>query len=265
MFDLNHLLNVLSSSRVRAAGDFQRMLDWKLLRGSHEFPGPDGGTCINEAAIVAAGYPYRPVYCVKDLPASFSRPISMLALCLNDTLEDALRQELLLPFVTRLGGSADSPKIEMARAELMLRLTAGEILAPALTRAGFIDLAERCRSYGAPTELVEIARRLRDRDCAARHQGLTSALEHAADAGRQWLAGLPTEVAFCSFSALREIASLDGDRMMEKVYRSAVATLDAVLVIGNRADAAGTAVVAGRMDAAKRQPQVAYCGETLAA
>src|SRR5258706_9559072 len=108
MFDFNRLLNALSA-RAGTTAQFQRMLDWKLLRGSHEFPGPDGGTCINEAAIVAAGYPYRAVYCVKDLPASFSRPISMLALCLNDTLEDELRQDLLTPFVARLGGSADSP------------------------------------------------------------------------------------------------------------------------------------------------------------
>ena len=135
MFDLNRLLNA-TSFRVGATADFQRMLDWKLLRGSHEFPGPDGGTCINEAAIVAAGYPYRAVYCVKDLPASFSRPISMLALCLNDTLGDELRQDLLMPFVARLGGSADTPKVEMMRAELMLRRTVAEILAPALARAG---------------------------------------------------------------------------------------------------------------------------------
>src|SRR5262245_65562700 len=126
MFDFNRLLNALSA-RAGATADFQRMLDWKLLRGSHEFPGPDGGTCINEAAIVAAGYPYRAVYCVKDLPASFSRPISMLALCLNDTLEDELRQELLIPFVTRLGGSADTPKVEMTRAELMLQRTVADI------------------------------------------------------------------------------------------------------------------------------------------
>ena len=60
MIDLNRLLNVLSF-RTDAAAEFQRMLEWKLLRGSHEFPGPDGGTCVNEAAIVAAGYSYRPV------------------------------------------------------------------------------------------------------------------------------------------------------------------------------------------------------------
>ena len=161
MFDLNRLLNVLSS-RTGAAADFHRMLEWKLLRGSHEFPGPDGGTCINEAAIVAAGYPYRAVYCVKDLPTSFSRPISMLALCLNDTLEDDLRQELLTPFVTRLAGSVDTPKVEMTRAELMLQRTVAEIVSPALARAGYVELADRCRSVRTPTELVEIARRMRD-------------------------------------------------------------------------------------------------------
>lgn len=37
------------------------MENWKLLSGSHTFPGPEGGTCINEAAIVAAGFPYREV------------------------------------------------------------------------------------------------------------------------------------------------------------------------------------------------------------
>ena len=35
MFDLNRLLNAFHSG---TAADFQRMLEWKLLRGSHEFP-----------------------------------------------------------------------------------------------------------------------------------------------------------------------------------------------------------------------------------
>src|ERR1700731_699535 len=149
MFDFNRLLNALSA-RAGTSALFQRMLEWKLLRGSHEFPGPDGGTCVNEAAVVAAGYPYRAVYCVKDLPASFSRPIAMLALCLNDTLEDDLRQELLVPFVARLGGTADTPAVEMLRAELMLKRTVAELMAPALARAGYGELAERCRSLGTP-------------------------------------------------------------------------------------------------------------------
>jgi hypothetical protein len=198
MFDLTRLLNVLSSPGGTAA-DFQRMLTWKLLRGSHEFPGPDGGTCINEAAIVAAGYPYRPIYRVRDLPASFSRPIALFALCLNDTLEDELRQELLVPFVTRLAGSADVAKIAMERAELILRRIVAEVLAPALARAGYTEIAERCRSLRPPTELVAIAKSLRTSESSVLHRPLIAALEHAADAGRQWLSGLPTEVVFCTF------------------------------------------------------------------
>src|SRR3984893_13922204 len=127
MFDFNRLLNALSA-RAGTSAQFQRMLEWKLLRGSHEFPGPDGGTCVNEAAMVVAGYPYRAVYSVKDLPTSFSRPIAMLALCLNDTLEDGLRQELLAPFVTRLAGSADTPEVEMMRAQLIHERIVSEIL-----------------------------------------------------------------------------------------------------------------------------------------
>src|SRR5436309_673 len=122
------------SRRVPPIAQFERVLDWKLLRGSHEFPGPDGGTCVNEAALVAAGYPYRAVYSVQDLPASFSRPIAMLALCLNDTVEDEQRQKLLLPFVTRLAGSGDSAAVEMQRAETILRSTICDILLPALVQ-----------------------------------------------------------------------------------------------------------------------------------
>jgi len=263
MFDLNRLLNVMSF-QPDAPADFQRMLDWKLLRGSHEFPGPDGGTCINEASIVAAGYPYRAVYCVKDMPAGFSRPIAMLALCLNDTLEDDLRQELLTSFVARLGGTADSPMIEMVRAELMLKRTAAEILAPALARAGYGELSQRCRALRTPVEFVEIARSLRKSDASARHASLLSAVEHAADAGRQWLAGLSTEVVFCTFSAMRDLASIDGERFAEPVYRKAAAILDAALEIGNRADPTGTEVVAKRMYAAKRAPEAAHRNGGLA-
>ncbi len=40
---------------------FDHILNWTLKIGSHPFPGKDGGTCINEAAIVAAGFAYQPV------------------------------------------------------------------------------------------------------------------------------------------------------------------------------------------------------------
>jgi hypothetical protein len=93
--------------------DFDHILNWKLLGGSHVFPGTDGGTCINEAAIVAAGFAYQPVRNVKDMPSCFSRPICQLAMLLNDEARERDRQRLL-PFVTRLA-CADSDEIEQQR------------------------------------------------------------------------------------------------------------------------------------------------------
>jgi len=93
---------------------FDHILNWKLKAGSHPFPGKDGGTCINEAALVAAGFEYRPIRHAEDMPDCFSRPICRLAMWLNDEATEAERQRLL-PFVTRLA-CADTPEIERERA-----------------------------------------------------------------------------------------------------------------------------------------------------
>ncbi|MEN3238641.1 hypothetical protein PUR29_34945 [Methylobacterium ajmalii] len=86
--------------------DFSKILNWRLLKGSHEFPGPDGGTCINEAAVIAAGMPYRKVRSIDCLPPCFSRPIGGFALAINDAMGDGRRNELM-PFVTRIAGTKD--------------------------------------------------------------------------------------------------------------------------------------------------------------
>jgi hypothetical protein len=93
---------------------FDHILNWRLKQGSHAFPGQDGGTCINEAAIVVAGFPYQPVRAVEDMPECFSRPICRLAMQLNDEVDDEERQQLL-PFVTRLA-CADTAEVERQRA-----------------------------------------------------------------------------------------------------------------------------------------------------
>jgi hypothetical protein len=93
---------------------FDHILNWTLKVGSHPFPGPDGGTCINEAAIVAAGFNYKPIYRVEEMPECFSRPICRLAMGLNDRATNKERQRLL-PFVTRLA-CADTPEVERERA-----------------------------------------------------------------------------------------------------------------------------------------------------
>jgi hypothetical protein len=102
---------------MAAMEQFDHILNWKLKEGSHPFPGKDGGTCINEAAIVAAGFEYRPVHSVDRMPECFSRPICKLAMQLNDYATDAERQRLL-PYVTRLA-CADTPEVEAKRAALI--------------------------------------------------------------------------------------------------------------------------------------------------
>ncbi len=97
---------------------FDHILNWKLKAGSHQFPGPDGGTCINEAALVAAGFEYRRIIHVGQMPSCFSRPICFLAMWLNDVATDEDRQRLL-PFVTRLA-CADTPEIERERRAYIL-------------------------------------------------------------------------------------------------------------------------------------------------
>lgn len=103
--------------------DFTHILHWTLKRGSHPFPGPDGGTCINEAAIVAAGFPYQRVRRVGSMPACFSRPICDLAMQLNDAATDQQRQQLV-PFVTRLA-CADVPEVEAERADFIAAWASG--------------------------------------------------------------------------------------------------------------------------------------------
>ena len=111
--------------------DFGPILNWTLKRGSHAFPGPSGGTCINEAAVIAAGHPYRRVRRVEDMPAGFSRPLCRLAMHLNDEATDTQRQRLM-PYVTRLA-CADSRTVEDQRdAYIAQRMCSGTSFAQGL-------------------------------------------------------------------------------------------------------------------------------------
>ena len=105
-----------STSMVSMDG-FRHMLNWRLEEGSHRLPGRHGGTCINEAAVVAAGYAYRPIPTAAHMPLCFSQPICRFALRLNDDASDRERQQLLA-FVTRLA-CADTPEVERKRRDFI--------------------------------------------------------------------------------------------------------------------------------------------------
>jgi hypothetical protein len=238
--------------------DFGRLLNWRILRGSHEFPGPDGGTCVNEAAIVAAGYPYTPVRRIDDCPPSFSRPLALYAMCLNEiVLDDTLRQELLLPFVARLAGAADTPEVDLQRVALILQRTVAEIVPEAFDWLGRSREARRCRAVTTADEAVAVVKALLGQEWrGARLSGLMSSLSMATE---DYLSGRAIDVAQYSGTAIADVAEIIGSvggrgaaKAAEAVYRRGAAILDGALKIGNKAEPIAPDVVVRRMDTVRQ-------------
>ena len=126
---------------------FDHILNWKLKAGSHPFPGPDGGTCINEAALVAMGFKYRPIAIVQQMPRCFSRPICRLAMLVNDSVGDKERQRLL-PYVTRLA-CAGTPEIERQReAYIQSQMPTGRLTKGRLSIEKGIEILEGALAIG---------------------------------------------------------------------------------------------------------------------
>jgi hypothetical protein len=258
MFNFSYFRGQAAPRVQTPSFDFGRLLNWKILRGSHEFPGPDGGTCVNEAAIVAAGYPYTPVRRIDDCPTSFSRPLALYAMCLNEiVLDDALRQELLLPFVTRLAGSADTPEVDMRRVGLILQRTVSEIVPDAFDWVGRSREARRCRAVATAEEAVALVKSMIGQEWrGARLSGLMSSLSMATE---DYLATRAMDVAQYSGTAIADVAEIIGSvggrgaaKAAESVYRRGAGILDGALKIGNRADPMAIDVVAQRMDTVRR-------------
>src|ERR671939_761394 len=147
---------------------FDHILNWKLKRGSHLFPGPDGGTCINEAALVAAGFEYRPIRRVEDMPSCFSYPICRFAMLLNDEASDDERQ-LLLPYVARLA-CADSWKVECERASYIQ----SQMLMGRLSMQRGIEILEGALAIGRQADPLTVE---------TAHARLEAAREQAPSAG----------------------------------------------------------------------------------
>ena len=230
--------------------DFATILNWRLLAGSHPFPGPDGGTCINEAAIVAAGLPYRAIRSSADCPPCFSRPIAAYALGLNDAMPDAVRPQLMA-FVLRLSGSADSPEVEAARTRRLALESVRRVLAPLCALAGMAEDAEACA--GAPDwPAAQAAAR------SAAWRG--GALAHAASQARRWREGALTAAVSRTATAAQK-AGEDARCAAEVaegaapfvigMWAEACAILDATLTVGRQAPEIAVAGARERLDAAR--------------
>lgn len=224
--------------------DWNKILNWRLLSGSHKFPGPDGGTCINEAAIVAAGFKYNKVSSADDCPPCFSRVLAAYAISLNDRLPDDQRQELLIPFVTRLAGTADAIEIERQRFDFIMLGIVRTVL-PFSLRGRKDDLASECeRTENYDQAIAVVSKLTLDRALA---------LDLALDLARARARALDLARA----RALdRALALARARARAREINKAAVALLDGAMKIGKQAEPIDTDIVVGRL-AKTRQHELA--------
>jgi hypothetical protein len=260
---------------------FEQILNWNLLIGSHPFPGPDGGTCVNEAAVVVAGLEYRSIRGVNDCPPCFSHPISEYAIRLNDCMPDDLRQELLRPFVVRLAGTADTLEVERERADTMAIRTVSDILPTVLRLYELESHALRCEAVKTLTQARAAARGARKVVSVTHAAQASHAVSRAIDAATNVdtiacardAAYAASYAVFTAYNATAAryasgaaayIAAIAGGDNTDAVYAiyvvarrftwtRAVAILDAALRIGRQAEPVEIATIVTRAETAKRK------------
>lgn len=202
--------------------------DWRLKHGSHAFPGPDGGTCINEAALVVAGFAYREVTSIQDLPESFCPVISQFALTLNDAMPEGEQLDRLRPFAARLSGSSDGRRGADLRAAALALQAARDFVPPALET---VDpaAAARLRAVTTPEQATVELEHLVSR---AWPDNLREALGAAHRALLRTLDGRDSiyTAELCGICAIRT-AVVDAT-----AWDRAIDALDHLLAIGRRAD-----------------------------
>jgi hypothetical protein len=141
--------------------DIHRLGRIKLAKGGHNKINANGELCVNEAAILAAGFDHRKVRQACDCPSCFSRVIAQYAIILNDRMPDDLRNELLTPFILRLAGTADRPAVELRRLTFIvlqsMRKTNSYFFRQVM---GHPDLAEQCEKVETIPEAWLAAKRI---------------------------------------------------------------------------------------------------------
>jgi len=203
-------------------------LDWHLKHGSHEFPGPDGGTCINEAALVVAGFAYREVTSLLDLPESFCPVISQYALSLNDAMPEGPVLDRLRPFAARLSGSSDGRSVADTRGTF-LALEAARTFAPLALETVDPAAAARLRATETPEQAMAVTSELVTQDWPDNVREAVGAAHRAL--GRCLTAREAIYTAELSAVCAIRAATVDA-----RAWDAAIETLEALLAIGRQAD-----------------------------
>ncbi len=232
--------------------EITQLLNWNLKNGSHGFPSE--GTCLNEAAIVAAGLKYRQVDGADDLPDCFSKTIGSYVITINDTilasdLADEYRPKLE-PFVLRLAGTADSDAVEVQRATYMTMRTINEILPLALLKIGLHAEASACKAakdLDAAKSAAWSAKSAAESAAWSAESAAKSAAESAKSAAESaaWSAESAKSAAW---SATWSAAWSAESAAKRDVFDLMISILDGALAIGKQADEIDVQVIRERQE-----------------
>jgi hypothetical protein len=194
-----------------AVYDIHRLGKVKLAKGGHKEINADGEVCVNEAAILAAGFEHRKVRQANDCPSCFSRVIAQYAIILNDRMPNNLRNELLTPFILRLAGTADRPAVELARLTFIVLQSMRKINSYFLCQTmDYADLARQCERVHTIPEAWFLAKRIIRRlpsNFLLRHSNSTAFVQYPGDgpAGRSleltYMTGPPVQDTLTSDTA----------------------------------------------------------------
>jgi hypothetical protein len=228
--------------------DFQPLANFRLARGSHKQPNKDGNICVNEAAVIAAGFQYREIRDVSCLPDCFSRPVSEYAIYLNDFMMHRVRNELLVPFVTRLPGTSDAPWIEEERARLIVIETVRRIVAAEYDEVWRKPkLAAKCRAvqlFEQVSPALAKAQAVLPLECAKQAlKGIRSCRHPDLRVG--------PACAAAAQAAARSFRKRFGPGADRKIWEMATRILEEAILLGRNDGIADPAAAAGRLERAK--------------
>lgn len=233
--------------------DLSHILNWELKAGSHEFPGPSGGTCINEAAIVAAGFEYRAVRSSADCPPCFCQVLAEFAISVNDECGDDQRQALLLPLVMRLAGSRDAEAwVQCARATFILMEMERQVFSPVLDlppSSGAFAREQRAAMKGVKA-CIERALRFRSESPVICIREVSSAVQICRMIVKY---DGPAPVKLPAPTISSSLSELRVQLREDDVWALAAEALSRAFRIGTQAPVADTAQVVERMEVMKAQ------------
>lgn len=148
----------------------------RLSAGCHDFPKDTGHICVNEAAILFAGYKYRPVQIATNCPRCFSRVIASYAIGLNDYMPRAFRNRLLKPFVDKLPDTVAAAHIEKERSDFIALETGRRVISLLSDCLKREDFAQRCRDVSDLKALAKILEEMTTQTMPPAHTACSSLL-----------------------------------------------------------------------------------------